>query len=407
MDAGGRCDKRRAESARASLIFLAKSRGGARFVGLAEGHDLHCDSPKRPKKDRLTVPSSTPRPFAFTRGRAFAAVLLALVPVLPPGAAEAQNPRFFRIAAGSTSGSNFTIGGAIASAISNPPGSRPCDKGGSCGVPGLVAVAQSTQGSVENVALIARGAVDSALVQADVAYWAYHGTGPYAGKGATRNLRAVATLYPELVHVVTSARGDIAGIAELRLRRVSLGEQGSGTLVNARAILKAFGMGELDVVPFYLQPGTAADLLAKEGLDAFFVNAGPPVPAVAELARSMPIRLLPIGGDAREALRREFPFFSARSVPAGAYAGVGKVDTLAVATQFLVGAELDEKLVYGVAAALWHPNTQKMLESAGRLAAGIAREGALEGLAVPLHPGAALWYFERGMIQGDPARHRP
>ncbi len=353
------------------------------------------------------MPPSTPRPFAVTHGRALAAALLTLVLASAPAAALAQAPRFFRIAVGSTSGSNFTIGGAIASAISNPPGSRACDKGGSCGVPGLVAVAQSTQGSVENVALIAKGAVDSALVQADVAYWAYHGTGPYAGKGAVQNLRAVATLYPELVHVVTSARGDIAGIADLRLRRVSLGEQGSGTLVNARAILKAFGLGELDVVPFYLQPGPAADLLAKDGLDAFFVNAGPPVPVAAELARAMPIRLLPIGGEERDKLRREFPFFAARSVPAGLYAGVGKVDTLAVATQFLVAAELDEKLVYGITAALWHPNTRKMLESAGRLAAGITREGALDGLAVPLHPGAALWYFERGMIQGDPARHRP
>ncbi len=358
-------------------------------------------------KDRLPVPPFAPRLFHSKRGRAAAAALLVLALAFLPAGVEAQNPRFFRIGAGSTSGTNFGIGGAIASAISNPPGSRACDKGGSCGVPGLVAVAQSTQGAVENVALIARGAIDSALVQADVAYWAYHGTGPYAGKGATQNLRAVATLYPEIVHVVVPARGDIQGIAGLRLRRVSLGEQGSGTLVNARAILGAAGLGELDVVPFYLQPGSAADLLAKDGLDAFFVNAGMPAPAVAELAKSMPVRLLPIAGSLRDTLRRDYPFFSARTVPAGVYAGVPGFETLAIHTQFVVGAALDEKLVYGIAAALWHPNTQKMLESAGRLATGISRAAALDGLAVPLHPGAALWYFENGMIQGDQPRGRP
>ena len=357
-------------------------------------------------KDRSTVPQPRPRSFGFKRGRTTAAAVLALTLALSPAAAQAQNPRFFRIGAGSTSGTNFAIGGAIASAISNPPGSRACDKGGSCGVPGLVAVAQSTQGAVENVALIARGALDAAVVQADVAYWAFHGTGPFAGKGAVPNLRAVATLYPEIVHVAVPARGDIDGIAALKLRRVSLGEQGSGTLVTARAILNAFGLGELDVVPFYMQPGSAADLLAKDGLDAFFVNAGLPVPAVAELAKSMPIRLLPIDGAVRDRLRRDNPFFSSRSVHDGVYAGVGKVEALAIHAQFLVGAALDEKLVYGIAAALWHPNTQKILESAGRLASGMTREAALDGLAVPLHPGAALWYFENGMIQGDRPRTR-
>ena len=404
MDAGGRCDKRRAGSPRLGLILLAKSRARARFVGPASGHDLHCDSLAFPGIVGVAQPQHRPRSKRVARGRALAAAVLACVLAAALSHAVAQNPRFFRIGSGSTSGSNFAIAGAIAAAISNPPGSRPCERGGSCGVPGLVAVAQTTQGSLDNVALIAKGAVDAAIVQADVAYWAYHGTGPHAGKGALANLRAVATLYPEVVQVVTAARGDIKGIADLRLRRVSLGEQGSGTLVNARAILKAHGLGELDVVPFYLQPGPAADLLAKEGLDAFFVNAGLPAAAVAELARAMPIRLLPVAGAQRDALRREFPFFAAWSVPAGAYAGTAATETVSVATQLLVAAGLEDKLVYGIAASLWHPATQKLLESAGPLAAAIARPTALEDLAVPLHPGAALWYFEQGMIQGDTQR---
>jgi TRAP transporter TAXI family solute receptor len=401
MDAGGRCDKRRLGSPGLGLILLVKSRARRRFVGSASGHDLHCDSPELPEIVGAMTPQDRPRSRRVARRRTLVAAALVCTVAAALSAAWAQSPRFFRIASGSTSGSNFLLGGAIAAAISNPPGSRPCDRGGSCGVPGLVAVAQTTQGAVENAALIARGAADAAIVQADVAYWAYHGTGPFAGKGAVANLRAVATLYPEVMHVVAPAQGDIRGIADLRLRRVSLGEQGSGTLVNARAVLKAHGMEELDVVPFYLQAGAAADLLAKDGLDAFFVNAGLPSAAVAELARSMPIRLLPVAGAQRDALRRDFPFFAAWTVPAGAYAGTAATETISVATQLLVGAGLDDRLVYGIAAALWHPATQKLLEAAGPLAAAIARSTALEGLAVPLHPGAALWYFEQGMIQGD------
>ncbi len=331
------------------------------------------------------------------RGAAAAAVLA----FLAGGIALAQDVRFFRIGTGSTSGSYFPVGGIIASAISNPPGSRECEKGGSCGVPGLLAVAQSTQGPIENIALIAKGSLDSGMVQADLAYWAFHGTGLYADKGAVKNLRAIANLYSEMVHVVVRTGADIQGIRDLKLRRVSLGEQASGTLVSARSVLRAYGLSELDVVPFYLQPGPAADLLAKDGIDAFFVNAGPPASAVAELARTTPIRLLSIAGGEREALIKDFPFFSARIIAGGTYENVPGVETVGIGVQFLVAAEANEKLVYGITRALWHPSTQKLWENAGVVGQSIKLGSALEGLAVQLHPGAALYYFEKNMVPGD------
>lgn len=328
-------------------------------------------------------------------------IVVLIAAAAPRFASLAQDIRFFRIGTGSTSGSYFPIGGIIASAISNPPGSRECDKGGSCGVPGLLAVAQSTQGPIENIALIAKGTLDSGLAQADLAYWAYHGTGLYADKGAVKNLRAVANLYPEMVHVVVRATSDIQGIRDLKLKRVSLGEQASGTLVNARAVLEAFGMTEIDVLPMYLQPGPAADLLAKDGLDAFFVNAGLPSAAIAALARATPIRLLSVAGGEREAILKKYPFFAPRIIPGSTYEGVAGVETLAMGVQYLVSATVDEKLVYGITAALWHPTTQKLWENVGPLAGSIKLDSALDGLALPLHPGAALFYFEKNMVPGD------
>src|SRR5882672_12392305 len=103
---------------------------------------------------------------------------------------RAQDITFFRIMTGGTVGTYFPIGGLIANAISNPPGSRPCNEGGSCGVPGLVATSVASSGSVANVAAIAAGSAQSGFVQSDIAYWAYTGTAIYEGRPKADQLRA-------------------------------------------------------------------------------------------------------------------------------------------------------------------------------------------------------------------------
>ena len=157
-----------------------------------------------------------------TRGPALARVfwtcaLLVAMAVAGPAQAQTQDKglKFFRIGTGSTSGVYFPIGGLIASAISNPPGSRQCDRGGSCGVPGLISVAQATMGSVDNVQAIATGALESGLAQADVATWAYNGTGIFKGKKPVTNLRAIANLYPESIHVVVRRAAKVRGFHDL------------------------------------------------------------------------------------------------------------------------------------------------------------------------------------------------
>ncbi|MDH3663247.1 MAG: TAXI family TRAP transporter solute-binding subunit, partial [Alphaproteobacteria bacterium] len=120
---------------------------------------------------------------------AFLTFSLLLAPAL-----NAQDVRFFRIGTGGVSGTYYPIGGLIAGIISNPPGSRSCEKGGSCGVPGLIATAQSSHGSVANVEAVASGAFDSGFAQSDIAYWAYNGTEIYEGSPGIANLRAIASL---------------------------------------------------------------------------------------------------------------------------------------------------------------------------------------------------------------------
>src|SRR5208282_1765360 len=105
------------------------------------------------------------------------AAVLILLPSPAPSRAD-DELRFFRIGTAATTGTYFQLGGMLANVISKPPGSRDCDQGGSCGVPGLVAVAQATPGSDWNAAEVWAGQLESALVQADIAHWAYAGTWP-------------------------------------------------------------------------------------------------------------------------------------------------------------------------------------------------------------------------------------
>ena len=100
----------------------------------------------------------------------------------------AQEAHFFRIGAAATAGSFFEIGGVLATAISKPAGSLPCEQGGSCGVPGLVAVAQATQGSVENLRMVGSDQIESGIAQSDIVSWAFAGTGVFADDGSDQEV---------------------------------------------------------------------------------------------------------------------------------------------------------------------------------------------------------------------------
>ena len=311
-------------------------------------------------------------------------------------AAWAQDVRYFRIATGSIGGTYFPIGSIIASAISNPPGSRTCEDGGSCGVPGLIAVAQTTDGSLQNVEMISAGRVESGFSQADVAFWAFYGRQMFRQSGRREELRAIAGLYPESIHVVVRKYGGISGIADMKGRRVSLGAPGSGTALDAQLILQAHGLSAADMVALYLSPGPSADLMRENKLDAFFSVGGAPLPAIADLAENLEILLLPIAGAPAERLRSELPFFVASAIPDGTYKHVPVVDTLSVTAQWVVSRDVPEDLVYAITEALWHDSTRKLLDKGhpdGRL---IRRETALDGIAIPLHKGAERFYREHG-----------
>lgn len=326
-----------------------------------------------------------------------AALLLALL-----GSSQsllAQEMKFFRIGTGGVAGTYYPIGGLIADIISNPPGARPCDKGGSCGVPGLVAIAQSANGSVANVNGIKSGALESGFAQSDVAYWAHTGTGIYDGQGEVENLRAIASLYPESIHLVARKDSDIKSVRDLEGKRVSLDEPGSGTLVDSRIILEAFGLTEDDIEAEYIKPSPAVAKMRDGQLDAFFIVSGYPTGSVVELASAIDADLVPIDGPEVDALIEQYQFFTRDVIPAGTYEGIGETNTLSVGAQWVVGAEVDEELIYGITSALWHDNARKLLDNGHAKGRAITPETALDGIGIPLHPGAERYYREMDLLQ--------
>ena len=197
------------------------------------------------------------------------------------GAPALAQQRFFRIGTGGTGGTYYPVGGMIANAISTPT---------------VNVSAVATNGSVANVNGIVGGSMESGFSQADINAWAYTGTGIYEGKPKIEELRVIANLYPESVHVVVKKGAGIKTLADLKGKRVSLDEPGSGTLVNARALLAAYGVTERDIRPEYLKQVQCAEKLKDGSLDGYFQTTGYPQGTLSELAATNGFELLAIDG---------------------------------------------------------------------------------------------------------------
>jgi len=316
---------------------------------------------------------------------------------------SAQQGQFFRIGAAATSGTFFEIGGVIAGAISKPAGSPPCEHGGNCGVPGLVAVTQATQGSVENLRMVAAGQIESGIAQSDIVSWAYAGTGIFAAAGPLKNLRAIASLFPESLQLVVRDDSTIQTLADLRGKHISLGQPASGTVADARVVLAAAGLTEKDMAAEYLRPGVAAANVKDGTLDGFFIIGGVPVPAIRDLAAETPIRLIPVEDDVLAKMRESSTSYRRSTIPSGTYPGISaETPSIGFDALWIVSADAPDDLIYAITKALWNDATQRLLEARAPLGKQVRVEDALDGVSIPLHPGAKRFYREAGLPFGQP-----
>ena len=300
------------------------------------------------------------------------------------GATQAQ--QFFRIGTGGTAGTYYPVGGMIANAVTQPGK--------------VIVTAQASNGSLANVNGVAGGAIESGFSQSDVATWAYTGTGPYTDKPKVSDLRMIANLYPESIHLVVKKGSGIKTVADLKGKRVALDEPGSGTLINARMVLAAYGVQESDIKAEFIKPNQAGDKLKDGALDAFFFVGGSPAGAIAELASSgAGIELVALGGPQADGLRMANPYFAVDTIPANTYKDVAAVQTLAVGAQWVTSAKADTETVYQITKALFSDATQKALAAGHAKGKLINNKNAVLGVGIPFHAGAEKYYKEAGVLK--------
>ena len=318
------------------------------------------------------------------------------------GAAAAQDPSFFRIGTGSAGGTYFPIGGTIANGISSPPGSRACDQGGQCGVPGLIAIAQSTTASVFNNTAVQNGELEAGMAAADVTRSMYLGEGKFEGKPHPK-LRIVANLYPEDLHLVLPKGQSLGDLSDLAEKRVGIAQAGSGTQVAVLQMLDAWGVTRDNMDEAELNNSQSAERLADGQLDGYFYAAGWPVSAMVQLATTKGMELHSFTDEDLAKINEIIPAYIPSSIPAGVYEGVDyEVKTPAVSALLVVSSDLSDELVYGITKALWNDNTRKLLDNGHAKGKQITPETALDGvsaLGVPLHAGAEKFYKEAGLLE--------
>jgi TRAP transporter TAXI family solute receptor len=327
-----------------------------------------------------------------------ALVLAALLGAGSRGAASTVQIPFnqqrisFQIATGSTAGTFFPVGEAIAGLISHPRGVDRCESANVCGPPGLIVTARTSDGAVDNLMAVNRGDVESGLAQSDVIAAAVKGTGPFRKLGPQDHVRVIASLFAEDVHLVVAAKSKIKSVADLRGKHVSLGSDGSGVGITAREILSAYRIPETAMKARQDDVFNSATLLKAGKLDAFFAVGGVPLDTVTDLIAHGQARLVPIDGPGRDRLLKAVPSFSAAAIPAGSYPGIGPVETVSARALWVVRDSEPDALVFGITQALFNPRNHDALASSHPSAREIGLATASLSPPAPLHPGAARFY---------------
>ncbi|MDR1579879.1 MAG: TAXI family TRAP transporter solute-binding subunit [Synergistaceae bacterium] len=309
----------------------------------------------------------------------FAAAVLAIIGLLVASRSledASFKPNRVRIATGGPSGVYFKYGEALAGIIGDRTKSD-------------VTVIPSG-GSVENVRLLRENRAELAFVQNDIMTYAYDGADIFSADGPFKDFSAVAGLYPEACQIV--ARSDVKDIHDLKSRKVSIGDKGSGTELNAIQILSAYGMSETDIDADNLSFGASVTALREGKIDAFFCTAGVPTPAVSELAASGEIRILGIGAAHIASITGRYPYYSRHTIPAGVYPNLSdEIETVAVRAALVASNRISADDVFVI--------TKLLFENKDDIAAiceeanGLDRESAVNGIPIPLHAGAEKFYF--------------
>ena len=296
------------------------------------------------------------------------------------GAARADE--FINVLAGGTSGVYYPLGAALA----NIYGAK---------IEGARTQVQATKASVENLNLLQQGKGEIAFALGDSVKFAWEGNTDAGYPGKLDKLRGIAAIYPNYIQIVASQESGIKTLADLKGKSLSVGAPKSGTELNARAILTAAGMkyedlGKAEYLPF----GESVELIKNRQLDATLQSAGLGVGSIKDLASSVAITVVAVPKADVEKIGS--PYLAA-TIPAGTYKGQdADVETAAVGNFLITHEGVSDETAYQMTKQLFE-NLPDMV-AAHNAAKAIDIKKALDGMPVPLHPGAERYYKEKGLM---------
>jgi TRAP transporter TAXI family solute receptor len=287
------------------------------------------------------------------------------------------------MATGGTSGTYYGFSGIIAQVLNEKLADT------------LAITVESTGASKANVQLIDSNECQIAIVQNDVMAYAYEAKDMFDGESPVQSFSAIASCYPEQCQVI--ANESITSIADLKGKKVSVGDAGSGVEFNARQILEAYGISFDDIVVNNQSFADSADSLKNGTIDAAFITAGAPTTAVTELSSNFSFNLLGIDNEHVKILQDSYGFYTPVTIPAGTYSCVSEdVQTVAVMATIIARNDVSEDVVYAF--------TKALFEYKDDISAGHAKgklldpATAVSGVSIPFHPGAEKYYKEVGAM---------
>lgn len=314
--------------------------------------------------------------------KAKAALMVAAVAGMTMAAAPAK-AEFVNILTGGTSGVYYPIGVALSKLYAD-------------NIPGVRTQVQATKASVENLNLLQNGRGELGIALGDSVKLAWEGDEEAGFRQPLSKLRGVAALYPNYVQIVASKASGIQTLADLKGKGLSVGAARSGTELNARAIFKAAGMSYKDLSKTeYLPYAESVELIKNRQLDATLQSSGLGVASLKDLATSVPVNMVAVPADVVTKIGA--PYVPG-VIPAGTYQGQDQDVPTAAIVNFLVTHDgMAEETVYQMTKLLW--DNLPALRSAHSAANAMKLENAIQGMPVPLHPGAERFYKEKGLIK--------
>lgn len=299
------------------------------------------------------------------------------------GAVTAKAQEFINVLTGGTSGVYYPLGVALSEIYG-------------AGIEGARTQVQATKASVENLNLLQQGKGEIGFSLGDSVAMAVEGNKEAGFPGPLDKLRGIAAIYPNYIQIVASQESGIKSLADLKGKSLSVGAPASGTELNARAIFAAAGMsyedlGKIEYLPF----AESVELIKNRQLDATLQSAGLGVASIRDLATSVPISVVAV--PKAEVEKIGAPYMSV-VIPAGTYEGqTADVETAAVGNFLVTHSGVSDETAYQMTKLLFE-NLDK-LSAAHAAAKAIDPAKALDGMPVPLHPGAERYYREKGLLK--------